>query len=260
MDPTGVTTGGLMLYNNPSANGNSSGISLTGARFAWLRPRAARTRGSPSSRSARPLWRLSITGQGGTQISGTFYAAGAPIAGNGQRLDERRRDRVAIHKSHAADRRVTASSVSTGTPKQTAPSASSRSLSKALARRPARTSLFRADGGEPVGAAANDGWDVGQSLDVIDQGRRAPEARPHRPSSRRRRGTSRAPAQIPSRRETSLASGPRSGRQYKDAWPVPRVRHPAHSIQQIRKFFLHQRPRPPVRQGTPRRIPRSAAE
>ena len=79
MDPTGTTTGGVMLYNNPPPNGNSSGISLTGGKVNLAPPSSGTYQGISIFQERASTIDLSITGQGSTQITGTFYAAGAAI-------------------------------------------------------------------------------------------------------------------------------------------------------------------------------------
>jgi hypothetical protein len=77
MDPN--TTGGVMLYNNPRANGNNTGISLQGGQVRLSPPTSGTYQGITLFQDRSSSVAMSITGQGGTQMSGTFYAAGAPI-------------------------------------------------------------------------------------------------------------------------------------------------------------------------------------
>jgi hypothetical protein len=79
MDPTGATTGGIMLYNDARPNGNSTGISLTGGRVVLAPPSSGTYQGISIFQERSSTVDLSITGQGSTQITGTFYAAGAAI-------------------------------------------------------------------------------------------------------------------------------------------------------------------------------------
>jgi hypothetical protein len=76
-DPTGGTTGGLMLYNDPTKI--SSGISITGGKVVIDPPTSGPYTGISIFQNRSANIDLSITGQGGMKIYGTFYAAGAPI-------------------------------------------------------------------------------------------------------------------------------------------------------------------------------------
>jgi hypothetical protein len=79
MDPTGGTTGGVMLYDDTRPNGNSTGISLTGGQVRLAPPTSGTYQGLSIFQERSSTVDLSITGQGGTQMTGTFYAAGAAI-------------------------------------------------------------------------------------------------------------------------------------------------------------------------------------
>jgi hypothetical protein len=80
MDPTGATTGGIMLFNDPRPNGNSTGISLTGGQVQLSPPTSGTYQGITLFQDRSSTVAMSVTGQGGTQMTGTFYAAKAPIA------------------------------------------------------------------------------------------------------------------------------------------------------------------------------------
>jgi hypothetical protein len=80
MDPTGATTGGIMLFNDPRPNGNSTGISLTGGVVNLSPPTSGPYQGISLFQDRSSTVAMSITGQGSTNISGTFYAAGGPIS------------------------------------------------------------------------------------------------------------------------------------------------------------------------------------
>jgi hypothetical protein len=77
MDPTGATTGGLMFYNDPQSTSN--GINITGGQITLSPPTAPPYKGIMFWENRNSTVPLSITGQGGMQISGTFYVAGGPI-------------------------------------------------------------------------------------------------------------------------------------------------------------------------------------
>ncbi len=78
MDPTGGTSGGLMFYNDPLGK-TSNGISLTGGKVTIAPPDSGVYKGISFFQERSANVALSITGQGGMQISGTFYVAGGPI-------------------------------------------------------------------------------------------------------------------------------------------------------------------------------------
>jgi hypothetical protein len=79
MDPTGATTGGLMLYNDPRPNGNSTGVSLTGGVVRLAPPTSGPYQGISIFQERTSPMDMSITGQGSTKITGTFYVAGGAI-------------------------------------------------------------------------------------------------------------------------------------------------------------------------------------
>jgi hypothetical protein len=79
MDPTGATTGGVMLYNNPGG-GNNAGISLSGGKVVLGPPDSGMYKGISIFQERGANVPLSITGQGGMQISGAFYVAGGAIS------------------------------------------------------------------------------------------------------------------------------------------------------------------------------------
>jgi hypothetical protein len=83
MDPTGLTTGGLMLYNDPRPNGNSTGISLTGGVVNLAPPTSGTYKGISIFQDRTSSVAMSITGQGSTSVTGTFYVAGGPISVTG---------------------------------------------------------------------------------------------------------------------------------------------------------------------------------
>jgi hypothetical protein len=76
MDPTGVTTGGLMFYNDLQST--SAGINITGGNIVLSPPTAAPYKGILFWENQNSTVPLQITGQGGMQLSGTFYVAGGP--------------------------------------------------------------------------------------------------------------------------------------------------------------------------------------
>src|SRR5262249_25314502 len=75
MDPG--TTGGVMLYNNPG--GNNAGISLTGGQVQFSPLTSGPYTGISIFQNRSSTVDLNITGQGGMQITGTFYVAGGAI-------------------------------------------------------------------------------------------------------------------------------------------------------------------------------------
>ena len=77
-DPTGGTSGGLMFYNDPLGK-TSAGISMTGGIVKISPPTSGIYYGISMFQERSANVALSITGQGGTQVSGTFYVAGGPI-------------------------------------------------------------------------------------------------------------------------------------------------------------------------------------
>jgi hypothetical protein len=79
MDPTGATTGGLMLFNNPGNNSNSSGISISGGVVNLAPPTSGTYQGISIFQTRSATQTMSITGQGGTQITGTFYVPNASM-------------------------------------------------------------------------------------------------------------------------------------------------------------------------------------
>ncbi len=76
-DPTGATSGGLMLYNAPSKS--SDAINLTGGKVVLSPPTSGPYKGIVIFQERTSDVGLSITGQGGMQISGTFYVAGGEM-------------------------------------------------------------------------------------------------------------------------------------------------------------------------------------
>jgi hypothetical protein len=85
MDPTGATTGGVMLYNNPG-NGNSAGININGGVVNLSPPTSGIYKGMEIFQERSSTVTLQIAGQGSTNISGTFYAAGAGLKITGSSL------------------------------------------------------------------------------------------------------------------------------------------------------------------------------
>jgi hypothetical protein len=76
MDPTGQTTGGVMLYNAPGGN-NSAGININGGTVRLSPPTSGPYTGIEIFQDRTSPVTLQIAGQGGMQIYGTFYAASA---------------------------------------------------------------------------------------------------------------------------------------------------------------------------------------
>lgn len=86
MDP--LTTGGVMIYNNPTSNSSSQGINISGNSAGSVNLSAL----TSGPYAGILLWQnrtatqgLSIAGQGSFNLSGTVYAANASLAvsGNG---------------------------------------------------------------------------------------------------------------------------------------------------------------------------------
>jgi hypothetical protein len=85
VDPTGGTTGGVMFYNDPLGK-TSNGINITGGNVTINPPDSGIYKGISIFQERSANVALSITGQGGMQISGTFYVAGGPINITGSSL------------------------------------------------------------------------------------------------------------------------------------------------------------------------------
>jgi hypothetical protein len=77
MDPTGNTTGGVMLFNNPTNTSNSQGISINGGNVTLSPPTSGLYQGIEMFQERSSSMTLQIAGQGGMNISGTLYAASA---------------------------------------------------------------------------------------------------------------------------------------------------------------------------------------
>jgi hypothetical protein len=77
MDPTGGTTGGLMFYIDPQQT--SAGVNITGGNIVLSPPTVAPYKGILFWENRNSTVPLQITGQGGMNLSGTFYVAGGPI-------------------------------------------------------------------------------------------------------------------------------------------------------------------------------------
>jgi len=77
-DPTAGTSGGLMLYNDPGGS-NSAGIKLTGGKVKMNPTSSGTYKGISIFQERSADVDLSITGQGGMSITGTFYVAGGAI-------------------------------------------------------------------------------------------------------------------------------------------------------------------------------------
>ncbi|MBI1916027.1 MAG: hypothetical protein HYS12_15015 [Planctomycetes bacterium] len=78
IDPTGATTGGIMFYNDPLGK-TSNGINITGGKVTINPPSSGIYKGISIFQERSADVPLSITGQGGMQITGTFYVAGGTI-------------------------------------------------------------------------------------------------------------------------------------------------------------------------------------